>query len=151
MPLDVESPWAQSENRFDFSCFVVRRYWSNFSKVLYEAEKKDIVICIQLYQRWYWGNSEARNRLFFHRDYNVNNIHEIDPRTFWKHTSDSYPNGKLWRVHENFVKNVLNAIGNHRNVIIDLMNEGSLKEGVTRAWIDRTLEIIQQRIECKES
>lgn len=120
-----------------------RQYWSNFSKVLEEAEKKNIVICIQLYQRWYWGNSEARNRLFFHRDYNINNIHEIDSRTFWKHTSDSYPNGKLWRIHENFVKNVLNAIGDHRNVIIDLMNEGCVAEGVTRAWIDRTLEIIQ--------
>ena len=120
-----------------------RQYWSNFSQVLEEAEKKNIVICIQLYQRWYWGNSTARNRLFFHRDYNINDIHEIDSRTFWKHTSDSYPNGKLWRIHENFVKNVLNAIGDHRNVIIDLMNEGSVAEGVTRAWIDRTLEIIQ--------
>ncbi|MDT8301117.1 MAG: hypothetical protein RQ760_06495 [Sedimentisphaerales bacterium] len=120
-----------------------KQYWSNFSKVLEEAEKKDIVLCIQLYQRWYWGNSAARNQLFFHRDYNINDIHEIDSRTFWKHTSDSYPNGKLWRVHENFVKNVLNAIGDHRNIIIDLMNEGCVAEGVTRAWIDRTLEIIQ--------
>jgi hypothetical protein len=121
-----------------------RQYWYNFSKVLEEAEKKDIVLCIQLYQRWYWGNSAARNRLLFHRDYNINDIHEIDSRTFWKHTSDSYPNGKLWRIHENFVKNVLNAIGDHRNVIIDLMNEGCVAEGVTRAWIDHTLEIIQR-------
>jgi hypothetical protein len=121
-----------------------RQYWANFSRVLEEAEKKNIVICIQLYQRWYWGNSAARNRLFFHRDYNINAIHEIDSRTFWKHTSDSYPNGKLWRIHENFVKNVLNAIGDHRNVIIDLMNEGSVVEGVAKMWINRTLEIIQR-------
>ncbi|MCP4612359.1 MAG: hypothetical protein GY845_26985 [Planctomycetes bacterium] len=120
-----------------------KQYWSNFHQVLEEAEKKDIVLCIQLYQRWYWGNSAARNRLFFHRNFNINNIHEIDSRTFWKHTSDSYPNGKLWRIHESFVKNVLNAIGDHKNIIIDLMNEGSLKEGMTRAWIDRTLEIIR--------
>ncbi len=120
------------------------QYWSNFTQVLEEAEKKNIVICIQLYQRWYWGNSAARNRLFFHRDYNINDIHEIDSRTFWKHTSDSYPNGKLWRIHKNFVENVLNAIGDHRNIIIDLMNEGSVAEGVTRAWIEYTLEIIQK-------
>lgn len=120
-----------------------RRYWSNFSQVLKEAEKRNIVICIQLYQRWYWGNSAARKRLFFHKDYNINDIHEIDSRTFWKHTSDSYPTGKLWQIHETFVRNVLNAIGDHINVIIDLMNEGSIKEGVTRAWIDHTLEIIQ--------
>lgn len=120
-----------------------RHYWSNFSKVLEQAENKDILICIQLYQRWYWGNSAARNRLFFHKNYNINGIHEIDSRTVWKNISDAYPDGKLWKIHENFVKSVLNAVGDHKNVIIDLMNEGSIEQGVTKEWIDRTLEIIQ--------
>lgn len=120
-----------------------RDYWANFSRVLAEAEKRDIVICIQLYQRWYWGDRTARNRLFFHANYNVNGIHEVDSHTVWKHMSDAYPNGKLWLVHQNFVNAVLNAIGDHKNVLIDLMNEGSIAQGMTKAWIDHTLEIIK--------
>ena len=120
-----------------------KNYWANFSRVLDEAEKREIVICVQLYQRWYWGNRAARDRLFFHRDYNVNNIHEIDSNTVWKHTADAYPKGKLWLVHQNFVNQVLNAIGGHKNVMIDLMNEGAIAEGMTKAWINRTLKIIE--------
>ena len=118
-------------------------YWANFSRVLEMAEQRDIVICIQLYQRWYWGNRAARGRLFFDRRYNVNGIHETDSRTVWKHMSDAYPDGLLWRVHRNFVNAVLEAVGDHKNVLIDLMNEGSIVEGVTKEWIDRTLEIIE--------
>ena len=118
-------------------------YWANFSRVLDEAQKRDIVVCIQLYQRWYWGNSAARKRLFFRADYNVNGIDEIDSRKVWKNTSDAYPDGKLWLVHQNFVNEVLNAIGDHKNVMIDLMNEGAMAEGMTKEWINHTLEIIE--------
>ncbi|MHC4628946.1 MAG: hypothetical protein ACYTDV_18355, partial [Planctomycetota bacterium] len=118
-------------------------YWANFSRVLDEAQKRDIVVCIQLYQRWYWGNRDARKRLFFGSDYNVNGIDEIDSRKVWKNTSDAYPDGKLWRVHQNFVNEVLKAIGDHRNVMIDLMNEGAVAEGMTKEWINHTLEIIE--------
>jgi hypothetical protein len=118
-------------------------YWANFSRVLDEAQKRDIVVCIQLYQRWYWGNRDARNRLFFGPDYNVNGIDEIDSRKVWKNMSDAYPDGKLWLVHQNFVNEVLNAIGDHKNVMIDLMNEGAIIEGMTKEWINHTLEIIK--------
>jgi inosine-uridine nucleoside N-ribohydrolase len=120
-----------------------REYWANFAQVLTEAEKRNIVVCIQLYQRWYWGNAAARERLFFDRRYNVNGIHETDPDTVWKNMSDACPNGKLWLVHKRYVDEVLKAIGNHKNVIIDLMNEGALTQGMTKAWINRTLEIIE--------
>jgi len=118
-------------------------YWANFSSVLDEAEERDIVVCIQLYQRWYWGNRDARKRLFFGPDYNVNGIDEIDSLRVWKNTSDAYPDRKLWLVHQNFVNEVLSAIGEHKNVMIDLMNEGAIAEGMTKEWIDRTLEIIE--------
>ena len=118
-------------------------YWANFSRVLDEAEQREIVICIQLYQRWYWGNATARKRLFFDKNYNINGIHETNPQTVWKHMSVAYPQGKLWLVHRNFVKAVLDAVGDHKNVVIDLMNEGSIKEGMTKAWVNHTLEIIE--------
>ncbi len=118
-------------------------YWANFSRVLEEAEKRDVVVCIQLYQRWYWGDRTARNKLFFHPDYNVNGLDEIDSRKVWKNMSDAYPDGKLWLVHRNFVNEVLNAIGDRRNVMIDLMNEGAIIEGMTKEWIECTLEIIE--------
>lgn len=120
-----------------------KAYWTNFAQVLKEAEKRNIVICIQLYQRWYWGNAAARKRLFFDRRYNVNGIHETDPRTVWKNMSDSYPNGKMWLVHKNYVAEILKAVGDHRNVMIDLMNEGALVQGMTKEWINYTLEIIE--------
>ena len=120
-----------------------KEYWANLAQVLTEAEKRNIVICIQLYQRWYWGNKTARNRLFFGRSYNVNDIHAIDSRTVWRSMSDAYPNGKMWLVHKKYVDEVLKAIGDHRNVMIDLMNEGALTQGMTKEWINRTLEIIE--------
>jgi len=120
-----------------------KEYWANFAQVLTEAEKRNIVICIQLYQRWYWGNTAARKRLFFHRHYNINGIHETDPDTVWKNMSDAYPNGKLWLAHKKYVEEVLKAVGDHRNVMIDLMNEGAIKEGMTKEWINRTIEIIE--------
>lgn len=120
-----------------------KEYWANFSRVLAEAEKRDIVVCIQLYQRWYWGNKTARKKLFFHPDHNVNGIDQIDSRKVWKNMSDAYPDGKLWLVHRNFVNEVLDAIGGHKNVIIDLMNEGAIIEGMTKGWINHTLEIIE--------
>ena len=118
-------------------------YWANFSRVLDEAEKRDIVVCIQLYQRWYWGNRANRHRLFFNPSHNVNGINEIDSRNVWKNMSDAHPNGKLWLVHQNFVNEVLNAIGDRKNVMIDLMNEGAIIEGMTKEWINRTLKIIE--------
>ncbi len=120
-----------------------KEYWANFAQVLTEAEKRNIVICIQLYQRWYWGNAAARKRLFFDRRYNINGIHEADPDTVWKNMSDVYPSGKLWLVHKKYVEEVLKAVGSHKNVMIDLMNEGAIKEGMTKEWINRTIEIIE--------
>lgn len=118
-------------------------YWANFASVLAEAEKRNIVICIQLYQRWYWGNAAARKRLFLGGNHNVNGIDETDPRTVWKNMSDAHPDGKLWLVHKKYVEEVLKAIGDHKNVMIDLMNEGALEQGMTKEWIDRTLEIVK--------
>ncbi|MHC4168529.1 MAG: hypothetical protein ACYSWQ_16385, partial [Planctomycetota bacterium] len=139
-------------------------YWANFARVLAEAEKRNIVMCIQLYQRWYWGNAAPRKRLFFgrrynvngidetdsravwkamSRRYNVNGIDETDSRAVWKAMSDAYPNGKMWLVHKNYVEEVLKAIGDRRNVMTDLMNEGAIQEGMTKAWVNRTLEIIE--------
>jgi inosine-uridine nucleoside N-ribohydrolase len=120
-----------------------REYWANFSRVLDEAEKRDIVVCIQLYQRWYWGNRAPRKRLFFQPTHNVNDIDEIYPDRVWKNMSDAYPDGKLWVVHRNFVNEVLNSVGHRRNVMIDLMNEGAIAEGMTKEWIEHTLEIIE--------
>jgi len=118
-------------------------YWANFARVLTEAAGRDIVICIQLYQRWYWGNKTPRKRLFFDRRYNVNGIHETNPDTVWKNMSDAYPNSKLWLVHKKYVEELLKTVGNHKNIMIDLMNEGAIKEGMTREWINHTLEIIE--------
>jgi inosine-uridine nucleoside N-ribohydrolase len=125
-------------------------YWANFAQVLAEAERRNIVICVQLYQRWYWGNAAPRKRLFFGRRYNVNGIDETDSRAVWtdsravwKAMSDAFPNGKMWLVHKKYVEEVLKAIGDRRNVMTDLMNEGAIQEGMTKAWVNRTLEIIE--------
>jgi hypothetical protein len=50
----------------------------------------------------------------------------------------------VWRdLHQRWVQHILHAIGDSGNVIIDLMNEGAFAHGITKAWIEFTLDIIE--------
>lgn len=80
-----------------------KTYWHNFAEVLGAAEQRDIVACVQLYPRWYWGKKEPRSRLFYHKEYNTNGVHSIDHRTIWRDMSNDIPDGILWRIHQNYV------------------------------------------------
>ena len=67
----------------------------------------------------------------------------------WKKMLD---NPELWKIHEGFVLNILNAIGGKGNVFIDLMNEagewnnsrGGNRYGMYKEWVERTIDVIER-------
>lgn len=110
-------------------------YWRNFDRVLQAFAERDIVVHLQLYQRCYLMPGDAAwSQSYYHP---ANNINGIDASGdggrsgygLWQKTVDDYPDGPLWRVHRAWVRRILSAVGDNRNVIIDLVNEAGDREG----------------------
>ena len=147
------------------------KYWDNMSRVIKEAKERGVVLQMQLYQRVFFENLEDGEGWPINYFNPVNNINKFevpaeggdggivdtvkDSVKGLIGASEPIEDGygvfavmaeeTPWReVHRQWVEHILNAIGDHGNVIIDLMNEGNFTKGMTKGWIETTLEIIEQ-------
>ncbi|MGH8503363.1 MAG: hypothetical protein ACREVE_13000 [Gammaproteobacteria bacterium] len=144
-------------------------YWDNMSRVIGAAKQRGVVLQMQLYQRVYFEEREDGWAINYFNPANNVNDYPVpassgnggllsavkDTVKDWfgdaEPVNDGYgllaamPEDTPWRdVHRQWVEHILNAIGDHGNVIIDLMNEGSFSKGTTAEWIETTLDIIEQ-------
>ena len=137
-------------------------YWANVARLIRECRDRGIILQMQIYQRCFFENREGRkgqltargtpvdtrfgwNTNYFNPRCNVNG-YPLPPGP--KHNGyglwDAMASDEPWRsLHRRWVQHVLDAIGDSGNVIVDLMNEGALKNRVTKAWIETTLDIIE--------
>jgi hypothetical protein len=145
-------------------------YWSNVAHVIRACAERGIVLQMQLYQRVYFeskqsGGGWATN--YFNPSNNINDFRVPGEerkggllqtmRDFAgdliggkKPARDGYglfqamAEDTVWAdVHRQWVIHILDAIGDNGNVIIDLMNEGAFNKGMTKDWIERTLDVIE--------
>jgi hypothetical protein len=146
-------------------------YWANMSRVIEAAKERGIVLQMQLYQRVFFEEQEGVDGWvtnYFNPANNVNKfevpveasdggilstvkdavkglIGESEPVTDGYGLFAAMAEDTPWRdVHRQWVEHILSAIGDHGNVIIDLMNEGSFNKGMTKGWIETTLDIVEQ-------
>jgi hypothetical protein len=146
-------------------------YWDNVERVIKACAERGVVLQIQLYQRFFFkyrGESMGWMANYFHPRNNVNGfrmpgvghgggslVETITKRVRKLLGGQQKPSGydlwkamtqdTVWRdIHKQWLEHILEAIGDNGNVIIDLMNEGSFDEGVSKQWIDYTLDIIEQ-------
>ena len=118
-------------------------YWENFARVIEECASRSIILQMQLYQRCFFERRRWDTN-YFHPSRNVNKL-SVPPGAggygLWKAMTNEAP----WRaLHREWVEHILKGIGNNGNVIIDLMNEGAFKNGLTKQWIEQTLDIIER-------
>jgi len=118
-------------------------YWENFGRVIGECADRGVILQMQLYQRCFFEKKRWDGN-YFHPSRNVNKF-AVPPGSggygLWKAMTKETP----WReLHRRWVEHVLEGIGDNGNVIIDLMNEGAFENGLTREWIDETLDIIER-------
>ena len=135
-------------------------YWENMSRVIREAARRDIVLQLQLYQRAYFARRDnGWEDNFFNPVNNINAYPVTDaarggatssgvdaPGSAYTgyHVIRAMAEDTPWRdIHRAWVEHILHAVGDSGNVIIDLMNEGSFNEGISREWIDFTLDVIE--------
>jgi len=138
--------WQEGRPIVDLTRFSTA-YWNNVARVIRQCADRGIVLQIQLYQRCFFqmkdpfalGNWQTN---YFHPRNNVNGF--PIPRTaqggygLWQAMTE-HPR---WRaVHRGWVQHILDAVGDNGNVMIDLMNEGAFKNGLTRDWMAPMLGI----------
>ncbi len=122
-------------------------YWDNFSRVIQECANRGIVLQMQLYQRVFF---QTRNDVatwetnYFHPRNNVNNFSVPKARNGYVLWKEMVEHDDWRKIHTSWVNQILNAIGDKGNVLIDLMNEGAYKNQVSKEWIDLTLDIIEE-------
>ena len=118
-------------------------YWENFARVIKECADRGIILQMQLYQRCFFER-KLWDTNYFHPSKNVNKF--AVPRGaggygLWKAMTNEGP----WRdLHRQWIEHILDGIGDNGNVIIDLMNEGAYKNGLSEEWIEHTLDIIER-------
>jgi hypothetical protein len=157
--------WRQGRPIVDLARFNPE-YWQNVARVVEECAKRGIVLQLQLYQRVYFQGRSGWNANYFNPANNVNKFPVPEKVGRLKKTATNFfdaligrqapaRNGygliqamaedTVWRdIHRLWVRHILNAIGDNGNVIIDLMNEGAFNKGMTKDWIESTLDIIDQ-------
>ncbi|MBA2410655.1 MAG: hypothetical protein H0V62_13145 [Gammaproteobacteria bacterium] len=146
-------------------------YWDNMSRVIGEAKERGVVLQMQLYQRVFFEDVEDGEGWPINYFNPVNNVNKFEVPAEGSDggivdtvkdtvkgligASEPIEDGyglfavmaedTPWReVHRQWVEHILNAIGDHGNVIIDLMNEGNFNKGMTEGWIETTLDIIEK-------
>jgi len=118
-------------------------YWDNFARVIKECADRGIILQMQLYQRCFFER-KCWDTNYYHPSKNVNKF--AVPRGaggygLWKAMSNEAP----WQdLHRKWVEHILDGIGSNGNVFIDLMNEGAFKNGLSKEWIEQTLDIIEK-------
>ncbi|MBT3377404.1 MAG: hypothetical protein HN742_30705 [Lentisphaerae bacterium] len=122
-------------------------YWSEMADTIKKCRERDIVLILQLYQ-WHdfnsWIGENWWQYNFYHPANNVNEFRIASGVNVFGKIAADFPNGPLWEIHERWVLNVLDAIGDNGNVILGIINEGSVdRNGVPKKWVDKTLDIIE--------
>jgi hypothetical protein len=163
--------WERGKPVVDLSKFD-REYWSNMARVIRECARRGIVLQMQLYQRVYfeYEQQEAHEGWvtnYFNPANNVNGFEVPEERTgdgLWSKLTglldgliggegpregyglfQAMTQGTVWRdLHRQWVEHILDAIGDNGNVMIDLMNEAGFNKGMTRDWVEFTLDIIER-------
>jgi acetyl esterase/lipase len=150
-PFDVVR-WEQGHPVVDLTRFN-QAYWDNFRRVISACAERGIVLHMQLYQRVFFALNERTDfwlKNYFHPQNNINGFPETrlpngqkSRNGYWLwHAMATQPE---WRkVHRHWVEQILDAIGDNGNVLIDLLNEANFKHNhMTKAWIEYTLDIIE--------
>ncbi|MBN1673209.1 MAG: hypothetical protein JXR37_19345 [Kiritimatiellae bacterium] len=129
-------------------------YWEQFANTIRQCREREIVLHLQLYQLCYfqgdrWLGESAWKKCYFNPANNVNGFElggwderskEENGLDYFGKVVEQYPDGALWKIHEQWVRHILNAIGDSGNVIIDLINEGNYH--TPQEWVDKTLDVI---------
>jgi len=141
-------------------------YWKEFENTLEKCKEHDIVVIIQLYQACFFGvlsgDKTGHNRTwwqmsFFHPKNNINDwpIGEIWKRNtgnecgndFMQRCVDDYHGSRntWWKLHADYVRRILDSIGDKGNAIIDLGNElGYPDKGFhCYEWVERTIDVVE--------
>ena len=142
-------------------------YWKEFENTLQKCKENDIVVIIQLYQACYFGllssDKTGHKRTwwemsFFHPKNNVNhwpigaiwkrNTGKESGNDFMQRCVDDYHGNRntWWKMHSDYVRRILDSIGDKGNVIIDLGNElGYPEEGFhCYEWVEKTIDVIKE-------
>jgi len=145
------------------------QYWREFENTLAQCRNNDILVIVQLYQACYFGihtNSDPTDRKrswwqmsYFHPANNVNRwpIGERWERgersaecgnDFMRRCVEDYHANKntWWKMHRDYVRKILDCIGQKGNVLIDLGNEmGYRQEGFhCYEWVERTIDLVEE-------
>lgn len=121
-------------------------YWRNFARVIQECAGRGIVLQMQLYQRVFFQTRDDMatwETNYFHPRNNVNKFPVPRGRNGYVLWNEMVQHPEWKKIHRLWVRHILDAIGDKGNVIIDLMNEGAFKNQVSKAWIEYTLDIIE--------
>ncbi|MDQ4148346.1 MAG: DUF6298 domain-containing protein [Pseudomonadota bacterium] len=120
------------------------RFWNNMAHFISEAAQRGVILQIQLYARDDFAPRDFGWRQnYFNPDNNIND-YPVPPVRGGYGLFEVMTQDTVWKdIHRQWVRHILNAIGNTGNVMIDLMNEGSFSEGITRDWVEFTLNIIE--------
>jgi hypothetical protein len=121
-------------------------YWRNFARVIQECADRGIILQMQLYQRVFFQTRDdvaTWETNYFHPRNNVNQFPVPRGRNGYTLWNEMVEHSEWKKIHLLWIQHILDAIGEKGNVIIDLMNEGAYKNQVTKAWIEYTLDIIE--------
>jgi hypothetical protein len=132
------------------------RYFKNMARVIKACAKRDIVLHLQLYQRCYFAGYVWKYS-FFNPLNNVNDLGlgkyrrrgQISGYDYWQKSLDD---PELWKIHAQYTRRILDAIGDNNNILFDLMNEPGEWEkkkqltgfGVPKEWVTKTLDLIEE-------
>ncbi|MBN2315421.1 MAG: hypothetical protein JXM79_15940, partial [Sedimentisphaerales bacterium] len=121
-------------------------YWQNFARVIQECADRGIILQMQLYQRVFFQTRDdvaTWETNYFHPRNNVNQFPIPQGRNGYTLWNEMVEHTEWRKIHRLWIQHILDAIGDKGNVIIDLMNEGAFKNQVSKAWIEYTLDIIE--------
>ncbi|MGK7397309.1 MAG: DUF6298 domain-containing protein [Candidatus Cyclobacteriaceae bacterium M3_2C_046] len=137
--------WNEDKPVVDLTRFN-EAYWKNFKRIISECAQRGIVLQMQLYQRVFFAPRQGPtywSSNYFNPENNINNF-TIPKGPGGYGLWDAMAKEEPWKsLHKKWVEHILEGIGNNGNVMIDLLNEASFKEGMTEAWIETTLDIIE--------
>ena len=137
--------WEQGRPIVDLNRFNPH-YWQNFARVIKECANRGILLQMQLYQRVFFQTRDdvaTWKTNYFHPRNNVNKFPVPAGRNGYPLWNEMVEHAEWRKVHQRWVEQILDAIGDKGNVIIDLMNEGAYRNLVTKKWIEYTLDIIE--------
>ncbi len=161
--------WEEGRPIVDLTRFNPQ-YWENMARVIEACAQRGIVLQMQLYQRVFFAEKKGSEGWATNYFNPINNVNQFAvPKNdsgagFWHVTADllkrlvgeerprdgyglwkAMAGDTVWRkIHRQWVRHILGAIGNNGNVIIDLMNEGAFNKGMTKDWIEFTRDLIER-------